>query len=380
MFRRFVVGGLESVMRPLVELDAVVRPLTAGGVATQGGTPAERRFTAVRRGEALRETLLDRPRVRFFRSFSLVAFPYPVRYGLRDACSLPLPYLGLTNRVFVVQVDSPVGVVTVLVSPSDPERNAETPFFKGLVAGFGPLSPAAERLVTRRGVTVLEALDACGLRPEDVDFITYDHLHTQDLRGWLGDTTASDPALRRGLLPRARLLVMEEEWRTVLGPAAPQSPWYCPGGAAGVDPSRVARLSGDVTVGDGLALVRTPGHTEGNHSIAAHTPEGLFVTSENGVCPDSYAPHASRIPGLREAARRGVDIVLNGNTLERGLEQYFSMVFERTLAGPSARDGRFPNVLPSSELTPMWFSPGLAPTLAIGDLSFGAPVRPGPEL
>lgn len=366
-------------MRLLLDLDAVVRPLTGGTSSAAVSTPEERRAAAVRRGEALREYLLDRPRVRFFRSFSLVSFPYPVRYGLRDACALPWPYLGLTNRVFVVQVDSPAGVVTVLVSPSDPDRNAETPFFKGLVGGFGPISPLAERLVTRRGVSVLEALEACGLSPEDVDFITYDHLHTQDLRGWLGDATASDPALRRGLLPRARLLVMEEEWQTVLGPSAPQAPWYCPRGAAGVDPARIVRLSGDVTVGDGLALVRTPGHTEGNHSIAAHTPEGLFVTSENGVCPDSYAPEASRIPGLRDAARRGMDIVLNGNTLERGLEQYFSMVFERALAGPSAREGRFPNVLPSSELTPMWFAPGLAPTLAIGDLSFGAPVRPTPE-
>ncbi len=367
-------------MRPLLDLDAVVRPLLGTDTApVDDTTPAARRAAAVRRGEATRERLLDRPRVRFFRSFSLVSFPYPVRYGLRDACTLPWPYLGLTNRVFVVQVDSPVGLVTVLVSPSDADRNAETPFFKGLVEGFGLLAGAAERLVTRRGVTVLEALEACGLRPEDVDFITYDHLHTQDLRGWLGDVHAADPALRAGLLPRARLLVMEEEWKTVLGPAAPQVPWYCPSGAAGVAPARVVRLSGDVTVGDGLALVRTPGHTEGNHSIVAHTPEGLFVTSENGVCPDSYAPHASGIPGLRAAAKAGMDIVLNGNTLERGLEQYFSMVFERTLARPSARDGRFPGVLPSSELTPMWFAPGLSPTLAIGDLAFGTPTRPPAE-
>jgi hypothetical protein len=263
------------------------------------------------------------------------------------------------------------------VSPSDPARNAETPFFKGLLGGLGPLAKLAERAVTTPGTTVEAALAACGLAPEDVDFITYDHLHTQDLRGWLGDVHAADATARRGILPRARLLVMPEEWQTMLGAAAPQMPWYCPDGARGVAAERIIELSGDTMVGRGLGLFRTPGHTEGNHSIAVHTDEGIFVTSENGVAADAWSPGHSRIPGLKAAAGRGVDVVLNGNTLERGLEQYFSMRFERVLAGVSARDPRFSNTLPSSELTPTWYAPGLAPTLSFGDVAFGTPVRPG---
>jgi hypothetical protein len=118
-------------------------------------------------------------------------------------------------------------------------------------------------------------------------------------------------------------------------------------------------------------LVQTPGHTEGNHSIVLSSKLGVTVTSENGVCTDAYAPAASAIPGLARYAKTGMDVVLNGNTLERGLDQYLSMVVEKTLAGPSARDG-MPNMMVSSELTPSWYCPGVTPGFAFGDVAVGA--------
>lgn len=350
-------------------LPSGLTPLTAIDVArAAGGSPRDRLTRLLAASADVRERLLAGPRVRFYRSFELVRFPYPSRYGLRDALSLPLPFLALANRLFVVQVDSADGVKTILVSPSDPERNAETPFFKGLVAQFGPLGPlrnVAQRALARPATDVLTCLARCGISPEQVDFITYDHLHTQDVRGWIGPG---------GAFPRARLLVMRAEWESVHGLVAPQDPWYCPGGVAGLDPARVVCLESSIAVGAGMALIHTPGHTEGNHSIVCHTSEGLMVTSENGICPDAYAPEHSAIPGLKRYARGGMDVVLNGNTLERGLDQYLSMRVEKALAGPSARDPRFPNMACSSELSPMWFAPGLHPTLAMGDLEFGTPI------
>ena len=344
-------------LRPLDELDRA---------RDDRASPAERRRRLVRAGVAVRERLLDGPPVRFLKSAPLASFPYPTRYGLRDALALPWPYLCLTNRVFVVRYRDFVDRTrTLLVSPSDVDRNAETPFFKGLVDGLGPARRGVEPLISRRGSGVIAALAACGIRPEEIDFITYDHLHTQDLRGWLG--ARGTP----GLLPNARLLVMAPEWRAVAGLVAPQAPWYCPGGADGVDPRRVIALEGSVALGHGVALVATPGHTEGNHSIVLRWGEGLTVTSENGICPDSYEPACSSIPGLRAYARRGMDVVLNGNTLERGLDQYLSMVLEKTLAGPASRDPRFPAFLASSELTPAWYAPKVAPSFSWGDLSWG---------
>jgi hypothetical protein len=161
---------------------------------------------------------------------------------------------------------------------------------------------------------------------------------------------------------------MRSEWESARALTAPQARWYCPGGLDGVSPERVVLLDGDVMLGDAFALVATPGHTEGNHSIVVRTSEGVMVTSENGIAAECYAPEHSRIPGLAEYAKTGMDVVLNGNTLERGLDQYLSMVVEKTLAGPSPRDPRFPNVVPSSELVPAWYAPGLRPTFSFGDL------------
>ena len=322
----------------------------------RGPSSGDRRRDVVRFGEQVRERLSGR--VRSVHSFELARFPYPVRYGLRDA-GPPLPYLCIANRVFVVRYDDLEGAPRVLlVSPSDVERNAATPFFKGLADA---VPKRFEPLVVRRGIGVMGALAACGVAPEEVDFITYDHLHTQDLRGWIG------PA---GRLPRAKLLVMRSEWEAVSALLPPQRPWYCPDGAMGIASDRVVLLDESVIIGEGVALIRTPGHTAGNHSIALHWGEGITVTSENGLCPDSYAPHESAMRGLRSYARGGMDVVLNGNTLELGLEQYLSMVLEKTIAGPSVRDSKFPAFLASSELTAVWYAPGIAPTLAYGDIAW----------
>lgn len=329
----------------------------------------DRRAAVVKTGEAIRERVLA-GRVRFLRSFELARFPYPMRYGLRDATSLPWPHLCIANRLFVVRFDDFAGRTrTLLVSPSDVERNARTPFFADLAAGLGPLRGVLEPRISKVGIAVADALRACDIRPDEVDWITYDHLHTQDLRRWLGPG---------GLFPNAKLLVMEPEWRAVHALLPPQRPWYCPGGVDGVPADRVVALAGSVELGVGVALVATPGHTEGNHSIVLSWGEGLTVTSENGVAADAYAPMASAIPGLRAYARRGMDVVLNGNTLERGLEQYLSMVLEKTIAGPSARDPRFPAFMASSELTPAWFAPGLGPTMAYGDVTWSRDPGGGP--
>ncbi|MSP93189.1 MAG: hypothetical protein EXR79_15545 [Myxococcales bacterium] len=341
--------------------------------------PEERRVAIVREAEVLRERMLAMPPVPFYRSLALTTLPYPMRYGLRDASALPWPYLMLTNRVFVVQfhpfgLDMAVDrtrVQTLLVSPTDTVAARQTPHFKRIAEAMGPLQSIVEPLVARQTHTVETALHACGLGPADIDWLTYDHLHTQDLRRWLGSAAA--PAL----FPTARVLVMDAEWQACHGLCAPQRDWYAPAGIDGVPAARVERLDGSVLLGEGVALVATPGHTMGNHSIAVRTPEGVFVTSENGISADSYAPRRSRLPGLPAyAGATGMDIVLNGNTLEGALDQYLSMHLERALAGPSQRADGLPNVVPSSELTPTWWAPGLTPTLWWGELAFGQVQRP----
>ncbi|MBX7256846.1 MAG: hypothetical protein K1Y02_10820 [Candidatus Hydrogenedentes bacterium] len=315
-----------------------------------------------------RDALLAAEPVPFYQSCDLIRAPYPRRYALKDACTVPTPYVHILNRMFVVQFRSDAGLKTLLASPSDHRRNAETPFFKGLAESFGSMRPYLEPLMAPELGTVESWLVRIGIRPDAVDYITYDHLHTQDVRRWLG--APGTPAY----FPNAKLLVMRQEWESAKALLPPQRPWYCPDGIAGVPEDNVVLLDSDVMLGEGVALVQTPGHTEGNHSIVVRTPEGLFVTSENGVGADSYAPKNSRILGLRRYAERtGIDVILNSNTLERGLDQYISMVQERAIAGLSPRNEDFYNVVSSSELTAYWMFPGIRPTFAFGQIQFGAP-------
>ncbi|MCG3881615.1 hypothetical protein [Psychrobacter sp. Ps3] len=75
---------------------------------------------------------------------------------------------------------------------------------------------------------VTQALDEIGLTPEDVDYISYDHLHTQDVRQWLGSKTAHED--RAAYFPNAKLLVHEKEWQSAQGLLPLQAEWYCPNG------------------------------------------------------------------------------------------------------------------------------------------------------
>jgi hypothetical protein len=314
---------------------------------------------------AFRRYMLAGPKVRYFQSFDLVCVPYPSRYGLRNAFSRErlVEYVHIQNRLFVVQFDTNDGLKTLLVSPSDHERGGETPFFRRLQ----DKTPAMmQRLIVKRQSTVPEVISRIGLKPEDIDYITYDHLHTQDLRRWLGSDRQA------GIFPHAKLIVHHREWESAKDLNPYQADWYCPNGIDSIPEHKIIHFDGDIMLGDGVALIHTPGHTEGNHSIVVHTDEGLWVISENGISVDSYAPLLSKAAGVADYARViGTEVIINGNTLENSIDQYISMVQEKTIAGPSKRDPRFPNIFPSSEMTPYWLFPGTTPGFYVGAAKHG---------
>lgn len=302
---------------------------------------------------ALRERMWGEPQVLFYRSFDLIRAPYPTHYafsGVYAHSAFKFPLVHLLNRVFVVQyLDHDHALRTLILSPTDHQANRQTPFFKRLAKGIpenisGFFAPQYN--------TVESALAQCGIRPDQVDYISYDHLHTQDVRKWLG--TPGQPAY----FPKARLLVHHQEWASAMNLLPIQGDWYCPNGIAGIPPERVLPFDGSLSLGPGLALIHTPGHTEGNHSMAARVPDGIRVSSENGVGVDAYEPLNSRINAVRRYAQStGVEVILNGNTLEGSNDQYISMVLEKTLAGPSINP-EYPNCASSSERTHFWAFPG----------------------
>ena len=107
-------------------------------------------------------------------------------------------------------------------------------------------------------------------------------------------------------------------------------------------------------------------------SLAASSPKGVFTVSENGVAPDSYNPRASKIPGLREAAERDDwECVVNGNAIESLVEQYTSMVKEKSVADKSRKDADFFNTYQSSQMIASTVAPGVKPAYEQDELDFG---------
>jgi hypothetical protein len=334
----------------LTELDAAWAMRSSGA-----------RLDEVRRaGRKLRERILAGGAARCVRTADLATFPYPTRYGLQGVASSPAPYVFMRNRMQLVQVESGGKPITILVNPTDPVRSAKAPYFARLEERYGKL---ASRLLSTFHTTIEDALVTWGVAPASIDYVTFDHLHVQDARGLLAPG---------GLLPRAKLLVQRGELDTLAHIHPLQAEWYIPECLAGVAADRIVALDGDYAIGGGFAIVRTPGHTLGNHSLVIVTDRGAWTVSENGIAVDAYAPGASRIRGVARHARdTGAEVILNANTREQSLDQYTSMVLEKTLADAVRDRPEFPQHFASSELVAHPLAPGLSPSYTHGAIQFG---------
>jgi hypothetical protein len=355
-------ADLPSCLTRLTEMDA----------AWTEDSPGVRLDAVRRAGMRLRQRLLDSGRAASVRTFPVNAFPYPNEFGLAGAARSPAPYVILRNAMQLVQVEQGGRLINILVNPSDPSRSIEAPYFRKQVDRFGEF--LSRKVLFPPLTSVADALAEVGLAPEEIDFVTFDHLHTQDVRGLLG-TTEPEPGKAeptRALLPVAKLLVQRAELRTLERLHPLQARWYVRDGVRAVPADRFVVLEGDYLIGAGFAIVRTPGHTEGNHSLVMHTGTGLWTVSENGVAPECYAPMASAIPGVRKFARETeTEFILNSNTREDSLDQYVSMALEKTLADPSQARPEFPQCFPSSEMVKSRLAPGLKPTFSHGDITWG---------
>lgn len=344
----------------------IYKPITQLKEAWRSNTPMARLQAVRRQAPYVRSQLLTEGACLGVRTFDLITIPYPSGMGFSGAALSPAPYLMFTNRMNVVQyLDHDGEKRTLLFNPTDYEASARTPFFWRLAQKYGDF--LTNKVMAKRHNTVPNALASLGISMEEVDYIAFDHLHTQDLRGVLG--TSSQP----GWFPRAKLLIQRIEWEMAKDLHPLQNDWFIAESTHGISEDRVVLLDGDVSVGKGVALISTPGHTYGNHSLAVCAGGSLLYTiSENGVAADSYAPLRSKIPGLLSFARAtGQEVILNGNTREATLDQYTSMILEKTLSGPSPVDPDICNHIPSSELTSSPLAPLLSPTFFHGPLRFG---------
>ncbi|MBL8679633.1 MAG: hypothetical protein JNK05_10735 [Myxococcales bacterium] len=316
----------------------------------------------------LREKILAGPTAKSVRTLPRTTLAYPSKFAFWSWQHSPAPFVSMTHRTLLVQCSIGGATKNILFNPSDVRASRRTPYFASMIAQIGPMSA----LVAREFDPIEAQLEALGLSCDDVDFVAFDHLHTQDLRPILG---TSDGAIA-AKYPNAKLLVPRCEWDDWDDLHPMQRAWFVPDGKQDVRADRVLFTDGDLKLGDGVYLVRTPGHTSGNQSIVLKTDTGIWASSENGVCVDNYNPRASKIPGLAStAALYGLDYVLNANTPEFGATQYTSMALEDALVDRAADRPEFPQVFSSSEATPVAFAPWLAPTYQHREIRHGRVLR-----
>ncbi|MCS3778949.1 hypothetical protein [Tsukamurella ocularis] len=295
----------------------------------------------------------------------LISLPYPTRYGLFRGSFVPTPFLSITNRMLIIRwTDSDGATRTLLFEPSDHELDSYTPYFAELER-YTP--SVARRLYVTEHNDVLTACREAGIAPEEVDYLAFDHLHTQDVRRWLGTTRPqadiSPETPVPAAFPNARLLAQRVELDAMADLHPFQRPWYQPRTFVDLPPEKILALDGSVVLGPGVGLIATPGHAVGNQSLVLNTDTGIWAVSENAIATECLTPDASRIPGLARSARSwGHEVIINGNTLETTFEQYNSVVIEKTLVDRSQRDSRFLQFFPSSELTANVMNPGTSPT------------------
>lgn len=314
----------------------------------------------------LRDRLVAAAPVVAVKTLPIATLPYPTRYAFQGTAVSPAPFVTLTHRALLVRFRQGERARTLLFNPTDVDRARRTPFFAKLEASVG--STVSRWLSTR--FDPLEAqLAALGVGVDEIDYVAFDHFHTQDVRGLLG---TADGALAPRF-PNAKLLAPRVEWEEWARLHPMQRAWYVPDGRDGVREDRLVLTEADLQLGDGVMLLRTPGHTIGNQTLFVKTDRGVWGCSENGTSVDNWSPAASRIAGVAIAAKhQGLDVVLNANTPEGAASQYTAMCLERTLVDTLSAAPEYVQMFPSSEVTPGLLAPGLSPSYMLQKIEHGA--------
>lgn len=344
----------EFGLRPIPEFDG-----------TRDVWPRGDRLAALRTAAAeFKQRFTRQGQVSAARSIDIAAASYPTKFAFHGATVSPIPFVSIINRMVIVQYhDFEAHPRTLVWEPTVTAGSNEAPFYRQLEQKLSRVPGGhwlSHHVFTRYYHTLASALREAGVTAAQVDIISFDHLHVQD------------PRLVVPEFPHAKLLVHLKELSTFESLHPMQWAWYVNGGMDGIAPDRLLITDGDVELGPGVAVVWTPGHTDGNHSLVINTPDGVWVSSENGVALDNWQPELSKIPGVngyRTFFNR--EIVPKANTLEDSLDQYDSMVVEKTLADPCRRDPRWLQILPSSELAPWKRQWPVLPTFAHGGINYG---------
>jgi len=132
-----------------------------------------------------------------------------------------------------------------------------------LESGIGDkMSPKEEDLYgLQRQTGLMQALDAEGCEPEDIDFVIHSHLHL-DHCGW---ATRESGGVYLPTFPRARYIVQSREWDAATRPDLRSRPSYDERDFSALElKGLLAPVDGETEVLPGIKVVHTGGHTPGH--------------------------------------------------------------------------------------------------------------------
>lgn len=329
--------------------DQLFRPLTDFIAAWQQPSPSLC-LSAVRDQAArLRVQLLQQSAVSCFKSADLYRDLYPISQaynGVYSRLLMTVPYIHVLKRLWIIQfVDVDGALKTLLFSPSDNHDPLQTMLFQR----FNSRLPRYLRRLSKAVIapsyqSVETALGELGLQPNQVDYISYNHLQGQHVAQWLMH------------FPKAKLLVHEREISQY---------------AQSLPANQILSFPDSIYLGEGLALVHSPGMSDGHHVLVARVADGVCVITGNGVGADAYAPKHSRVKAIRQYAQQHeLEVIVQGRQHTAVDIHYAAMVMEKTLAG-SSHHPDFPNCAYSGEATPYWLMPGFSVSFLHGLDDFG---------
>src|SRR5918994_3134478 len=130
-------------------------------------------------------------RVRGVRTVDIASAGYPVKFAFGGAAKGANPFNNIINRLQIVQFEDFDGELrTLAFEPTVPEGPAEAPYYAQQIERLGEF--LSYKVLANIYKSVPEALAKTGVRPEEVDYISFDHLHVQDVRFTLGSSEPLD--------------------------------------------------------------------------------------------------------------------------------------------------------------------------------------------
>jgi glyoxylase-like metal-dependent hydrolase (beta-lactamase superfamily II) len=163
----------------------------------------------------------------------------------------------------------------------------------GLVdTGYGTKASdkVRQRFSLDAGSSLVRNLAACGIAPDEIDWVILTHLHV-DHAG--GATYRDEGRQLRSTFPRARHFVQRAEWEDAIGQLPELVGAYYPDDFAPLEKAGLVEfVDGDAEIEPGVATQLTGGHTRGHQIVR------IDSGSDSAVCLADLCPTTAHLPTL----------------------------------------------------------------------------------